>query len=291
MRKVLIAIYLIFSLSSVLSAQGVIGKKAVIKLGVINGFRMPLNDLQFEYAVGKKVSFTAGYSLLSSKIRPEYRLSYAYNFFNTAGSANLASYGYTPAQIENILPQQISSDAYSYDDPEVFSSPARLDVQSSVWSLGFRKYKNAVLSAPYGRYFSLEFFRGTQKVSGNLQMPLPSVSDFNSWASESYYIKDHKTVKIADRKINTTSFQMNFGKQWVMFDVLTVDFSWGFSYSMTSAENRPRDGYIASVLARNNGANFGAFPASRWNTVDSYIRYRKASSGMNLFLRVGYLIF
>lgn len=291
MRKILISIYLIFSLGSVLSAQGVIGRKAVIKLGVINGFRSPLNDLQLEYAVGKKVSFTAGYSLLSSNIRPEYRLAYSYNFFGSAGSANLASYGYTPSQIEAVSFQQISSDAYIYDDPEVFSTPARLNVQSSVWSLGFRKYKNAVLSAPYGRYFSLEFFRGTQKVSGNVQMPIPSINDFNSWTTQSYYIKDHKTVKVADRKINTTSFQMNFGKQWVMFDVLTVDFSWGFSYSMTRAQNRQRDGYIASILTRNNGANFGAFPASRWNTVDSSIQYRRVSTGMNVFLRVGYLIF
>jgi hypothetical protein len=272
MRKFLIGTYLIFSLCSMLSAQGVIGKKAVVKLGVINGFRMPLNDLQFEYAVSKKVSFTAGYSLLSSKIRPEYRLAYAYNFLNTTGASNLDTYGYTPSQINFVFPSQISSDAYIYDEPDVFSSPARLNVQSSVWSLGFRKYKNAVLSAPYGRYYSLEFFRGTQKVSGNVQMPIPSVSDFNSWSSNSYYIKDQKIVKIADRQINTTSFQMNFGKQWVMFDVLTVDFSWGFSYSMTRAQNRQRDGYIASILARNNGANFGAFPASRWNTVDSSIQ-------------------
>jgi hypothetical protein len=291
MRKNLTICFLFFAIGSNLFSQGILGKKAVIKVGVINGLRTPLNDLQFEYALGKNFSITAGYSLLASKIRPEYRLSYAYEFLNTASSATLLDYEYTPLQLQYIANKQLDSRAYDYEELDVFNSPEKLTVKSSVWSLGFRKYRNSVFSAPYGKYFSMEFFRGKQEVSGTIQAPVPTVDDFNFLDFTSYYIRDHKEVKIQDRVINTTSFQMNFGRQWVKFDVLTIDFSWGFAYSITKAENRAQDGYVASILARHNGANFGSFPETAWNTVSSGVEYRRSAIGLNLFLRVGYLLF
>lgn len=292
MRKYIqLCLLLLFLGGGNLISQGILGKKAIVKAGVINGFRLPLNDLQFEYAIGKKVSLTAGFSLLSSKIRPEYRLAYAYEFLNTSGVSALEDYNYNPAEIAYASTKLLDSRAYLFDDNDVYTSPQRLTVQSSVWSIGFRKYKDPIFSAPYGKYFSMEFFRGTQKVSGTVQVPVPIVDEFSPFGYSSYFIQDTRNVKVKDRKINTTSFQMNFGKQWVKFDVLTIDFSWGFAYSITKADNRAQDGYIASILARNNGANFGSFPSPTWNTIASEVNYRRNAFGLNLFLKLGYLIF
>ncbi len=291
MRKLILFTIIAFSVSFQASSQGVLGKKAVIKVNLFNSFRMPLNDVQFEYALGKKFSITAGYSLLASNIRPEYRLDYAYNFLQTSSQATLKKYGYTDYEIGYLASQYLDYRAYDYDDAEVFLFPEKLKVQSSVWSIGLRSYKSSIFSAPYGRYFSLEYLRGKQKVTGNIQIPNPLHGDDSFGSYNSYYVKSQRKFKVTDREINTSSFQMNFGKQWVKFDALTIDFSWGLVYSFTSATNKAQDGYIASILARNNGANFGSFPHTKWNTISSTIDYRKSALGMNIFLRVGYLLF
>lgn len=291
MRKLILFTLIAFSVSFQVTSQGVLGKKAVVKLNLFNGFRMPLNDIQFEYALGKKFSITAGYSLLASNIRPEYRLDYAYNFLQTSTPTTLGKYNYSANEISYLASQYLDYRAYDYDDSEVFSFPEKLKVQSSVWSIGFRKYRKSVFSAPYGRYFSFEYLRGKQKVSGNIQMPIPRVDDFVIGNYNSYYVGSQRKFKVTDREINTSTFQMNFGKQWVKFDVLTIDFSWGLAYSFTSATNKAQDSYLASILARNNGANFGSFPHTKWNTISSTIDYRKSAWGMNIFLRVGYLLF
>jgi hypothetical protein len=209
----------------------------------------------------------------------------------TSSQATLEKYKYSPTEIGYLASQYLDYRAYDYDDAEVFSFPEKLNVQSSVWSIGLRSYKSSIFSAPYGRYFSLEYLRGKQKVTGNIQIPNPLPGDNSFGTYNSYYVKSQRKFKVTDREINTSSFQMNFGKQWVKFDVLTIDFSWGLVYSFTSATNKGQDGYIASILARNNGANFGSFPHTKWNTISSTIDYRKSALGMNIFLRVGYLLF
>jgi hypothetical protein len=272
-------------------AQGVFGKKAVIKANVLNGFRLPFNDLQFEYAVGKKVSLTAGFSALPVKIRPEYRLAYAYHFLNIANESTLSNLGYSPSEIALIIAngQDVSSSSYSSSDGVVFGSNNRLTVSSAVWSLGIRKYRNPVFSAPYGKYYSFEVFRGKQKVSGLVQLPIPQVDQF--YGSNNYVIRDVKNYKLEDQEINTTSFQFNVGKQWIKFDFLTIDLSWGLSYSITNSSNGLLGRYVSSVIAKNNGANFGAVPFPQWDSYTTGSQFRTNSLGMNLFLRVGCLIF
>ena len=120
MRKLILFTIIAFSVSFQVSSQGVLGKKAVVKLNLFNGFRMPLNDVQFEYALGKKFSITAGYSLLASNIRPEYRLDYAYNFLQTSSQATLEKYKYSPTEIGYLASQYLDYRAYDYDDAEVF---------------------------------------------------------------------------------------------------------------------------------------------------------------------------
>lgn len=272
-------------------SQGVFGKKAVVKANLLNGFRLPLNDFQFEYAVGKKISLTAGFSALPVKIRPEYRLAYAYNFLNIANESTLSDLGYSSGEIALVLAngQEVSSSSYSTTDRGVFGSNNRLSITSSVWSLGIRKYRNPVFSAPYGKYYSIEVFRGKQKVSGLIQLPVPQ-SD-QSFSSIYYVIQDVKNYKLEDQEINTTSFQLNFGKQWIKFDFLTIDLSWGLSYSITNSSSGLLGRYVSSVIAKNNGANFGAVPFPQWDSYTTGAQFRTNSLGMNLFLRVGCLIF
>lgn len=292
MRNIVIYCCFVFFLGGKVFSQGVLGKKAVVKLSVINGFRTPLNDAQFEYAFGKRFSITAGYSILPYNIKPEYRLSYAYNFLNKSNSATLDEYGYSSLEKEVVSSKQVDYKAYDYFDYQVFNSVPRLQVKSSVWTIGFRKYRNNIFSAPYGNYFSFEFMRGKQLVTGDLKIPIPTAEEFDPFLQySSYYIQNNRNFKIKDREINTSVIQMNFGKQWVKFDFLTIDFSWGLAYSMTTAKNKIRDAYVASVLARNNGINFGGMPYPKFESGSFPFDYRNASLGMNLNLRIGFLIF